>query len=179
MLPNRTEITSSGIKKPSPGKIRARIGLGGSDVGGLLKRIHLRVKELKQDIGSRTSQCRNAQAVNNHLQFCMMASTISWLYANLLKADPECRHKAKAEPVLPFRMFGGLSPRQHSMMNLIGFAPNQAIPRKILWWPCCCAWWPDEFLGNFSLPNPGKNISSTQSIILTLCGLSKLRACND
>ena len=37
------------------------------------------------------------------------------------------------EPVLPFRMFGGLSPRPHSMMILIRFAPNPANPRKILW----------------------------------------------
>ncbi|OYV22465.1 MAG: hypothetical protein CG442_1168 [Methylococcaceae bacterium NSO1] len=36
------------------------------------------------------------------------------------------------------------------MMILIGFAPNPANPRKILWWLCCYAWWPDEFLGNFS-----------------------------
>ena len=37
------------------------------------------------------------------------------------------------------------------MMILIGFAPNPANPRKILWWLYCYAWWPDEFLGNFSL----------------------------
>ena len=36
------------------------------------------------------------------------------------------------------------------MKILIGFAPNPANPRKIRWWPCCYAWWPDEFLGNFS-----------------------------
>jgi glucan phosphoethanolaminetransferase (alkaline phosphatase superfamily) len=36
------------------------------------------------------------------------------------------------------------------MMILLGFAPNPANPRKILWWLCCYAWWPDEFLGNFS-----------------------------
>jgi len=59
-------------------------------------------KELKQDIGSRTSQCRNAQAVNNHLQFCMMASTITWLYANRLKADPERRHKVKGRTSFAF-----------------------------------------------------------------------------
>jgi len=52
-------------------------------------------KELKQDIGSRTSQCHNAQAVINHLQFCLMASTITWIYADRLKADPERRHKVK------------------------------------------------------------------------------------
>jgi hypothetical protein len=59
-------------------------------------------KELKQDIGSRTSQCRNAQAVNNHLQFCMMASTLTWLYADRLKADPERRHKVKGRTSFAF-----------------------------------------------------------------------------
>ena len=39
-------------------------------------------KELKQDLGSRPSQCRNAQAAMNHLQFCMMASTITWIYTD-------------------------------------------------------------------------------------------------
>jgi hypothetical protein len=37
--PNRTAINASPNKKPSPGKVRARVGLGGSDVGGLLARI--------------------------------------------------------------------------------------------------------------------------------------------
>lgn len=59
-------------------------------------------KELKQDIGSRTSQCRNAQAVTNHLQFCMMASTITWIYADRLKADPERRHKVKGRTSFAF-----------------------------------------------------------------------------
>jgi hypothetical protein len=39
--------------------------------------------------------CRNAQAVSNHLQFCLMASTITWIYADRLKTDPERRHKVK------------------------------------------------------------------------------------
>ena len=59
-------------------------------------------KELKQDIGSRTSQCRNAQAVINHLQFCMMASTITWIYADRLKADLERRHKVKGRTSFAF-----------------------------------------------------------------------------
>ena len=59
-------------------------------------------KELKQDIGSRMSQCRTAQAVNNPLQFCMMASTITWLYADRLKADPERRHKVKGRTSFAF-----------------------------------------------------------------------------
>ena len=59
-------------------------------------------KELKQDIGSRTSQCRNAQAVTNHLQFCLMASTITWIYADRLKTDPERRHKVKGRTNFAF-----------------------------------------------------------------------------
>jgi hypothetical protein len=59
-------------------------------------------KELKQEIGSRTSQCRNAQAVTNHLQFCLMASTITWIYADRLKADPERRHKVKGRTSFAF-----------------------------------------------------------------------------
>jgi DDE superfamily endonuclease len=59
-------------------------------------------KEIKQDIGSRTSQCRNAQAVTNHLQFCLMASTITWIYADRLKADPARRHKVKGRTSFAF-----------------------------------------------------------------------------
>jgi hypothetical protein len=59
-------------------------------------------KELKQDIGSQSSQCRNAQAVINHLSFCMMASTITWIYADRLKADPERRHKVKGRTSFAF-----------------------------------------------------------------------------
>jgi hypothetical protein len=59
-------------------------------------------KELKQDIGSRTSQCRNAQAVTNHLNFCMMASTVTWIYADRLKTDPERRHKVKGRTSFAF-----------------------------------------------------------------------------
>lgn len=59
-------------------------------------------KELKQDIGSQSSQCRNAQAVMNHLNFCMMASTITWIYADRLKAGPERRHKVKGRTSFAF-----------------------------------------------------------------------------
>ncbi len=59
-------------------------------------------KELKQDIGSRTSQCRNAVAVTNHLNFCMMATTLTWIYADRLKADPERRHKVKGRTSFAF-----------------------------------------------------------------------------
>lgn len=59
-------------------------------------------KELKQDMGSQKSQCRNSQAVMNHLNFCMMASTITWLYADRLKTNPERRHKVKGRTSFAF-----------------------------------------------------------------------------
>ena len=59
-------------------------------------------KELKQDIGSQKSQCRNAHSVTNHLNFCMMASTLTWIYADRLKADPERRHKVKGRTSFAF-----------------------------------------------------------------------------
>ncbi|TXL04156.1 transposase [Methylococcaceae bacterium CS3] len=59
-------------------------------------------KELKQDIGSQKSQCRNAQAVTNHLNFCMMATTLTWIYADRLKTNPERRHKVKGRTSFAF-----------------------------------------------------------------------------
>ncbi len=59
-------------------------------------------KELKQEIGSQKSQCRNAQAVTNHLNFCMMATTLTWIYADRLKTDPERRHKVKGRTSFAF-----------------------------------------------------------------------------
>ena len=59
-------------------------------------------KKLKQDISCRTSQCRNAQAEYNHLQFYMMALMITWIYADRLKADPERRHKVKGRTSFAF-----------------------------------------------------------------------------
>jgi len=49
-------------------------------------------KEIKQDIGASRSQMRNAQSVMNHLNFCMMAATVTWLYAIHLEHAPERRH---------------------------------------------------------------------------------------
>ena len=59
-------------------------------------------KELKQDIGSQSCQCRNAQAVINHLNFCTLASTLVWIYADRLQVDPERRHKVKGRSSFAF-----------------------------------------------------------------------------
>jgi len=45
-------------------------------------------KEIKQDIGSTKSQTWNPHAVMNHLNFCMMAATVTWIYADRLDYTP-------------------------------------------------------------------------------------------
>jgi SRSO17 transposase len=59
-------------------------------------------KELKQEIGSQKSQTRNAYAVINHLQLCMMAASLTWIYAERLRPNPQRRHKVKGRTSFAF-----------------------------------------------------------------------------
>lgn len=59
-------------------------------------------KEIKQDIGSSKSQARNAHAVINHINFSMMAASITWIYATRLENIPERRHKVKGRNSFAF-----------------------------------------------------------------------------
>ena len=53
-------------------------------------------REIKQEIGSAETQTRNPDAVTNHLNFCMAATTITWIYgAQLAKAPPRRYATAK------------------------------------------------------------------------------------
>ncbi|MCF6355742.1 MAG: transposase [Candidatus Polarisedimenticolaceae bacterium] len=46
-------------------------------------------KEIKQEIGSSKSQTRNPHAVTNHLNFCMMAAAVTWIYADQIDHTPK------------------------------------------------------------------------------------------
>ena len=59
-------------------------------------------KELKQDIGSAETQCRNPVAVKNHLNFCMMAISLIWIYACRLEKTPCRRHAVKGRDHFAF-----------------------------------------------------------------------------
>lgn len=59
-------------------------------------------KEIKQDIGSSKSQTRNPYAVINHINFSMMAATITWIYGARLEKIPERRHKVKGRNSFAF-----------------------------------------------------------------------------
>lgn len=59
-------------------------------------------KEIKQEIGSSKSQVRNADSVLNHLNFCMMATTFTWVYADRLQNAPDRRHKIRGRTGFAF-----------------------------------------------------------------------------
>lgn len=59
-------------------------------------------KEIKQELGSARSQTRNAHAVTNHLNFCMMAAALTWIYADRIKVDPKRRHIVKGRTSFAF-----------------------------------------------------------------------------
>ena len=53
-------------------------------------------REIKQEIGSAETQTRHPDAVTNHLNFCMAATTITWIYgAHLHQAPPRRYATAK------------------------------------------------------------------------------------
>jgi hypothetical protein len=59
-------------------------------------------KEIKQEIGSAKAQVRTADAVSNHLNLCMMATTLTWIYADRIQVDPERRHVVKGRTSFAF-----------------------------------------------------------------------------
>jgi len=59
-------------------------------------------KEIKQEIGSAKSQTRNADSVINHLNFCMMGTTLTWIYADRLHSTPDRRHKIRGRSSFAF-----------------------------------------------------------------------------
>lgn len=58
-------------------------------------KIEAAFKELKRDIGSAETQTRHPNAVMNHLHFCMMATSVAWIYASRLAKTPNRRHVVK------------------------------------------------------------------------------------
>jgi hypothetical protein len=65
-------------------------------------KIEAAFKELKQDIGSAETQTRHPDAVKNHLHFCMMATSVTWIYACRLGKTPNRRHVVKGRKHFAF-----------------------------------------------------------------------------
>jgi hypothetical protein len=64
------------------------------EIYGARWKIEAGFREIKQEIGSAQTQTRNPDAVTNHLHFCMVATTITWIYAASLEQAPARRYAA-------------------------------------------------------------------------------------
>ncbi len=64
------------------------------EIYGARWKIEAGFREIKQEIGSAQTQTRIPDAVTNHLQFCLAATTITWLYAASLDHAPTRRYAA-------------------------------------------------------------------------------------
>ena len=87
-------------------------------------------KEIKQEIGSAKSQVRNAHAVINHLNFCLMATTLIWIYAERIKAGPERRHRVKGRISFAFSDVRRLITNAALSEDFLGLWPDQPKPQQ-------------------------------------------------
>jgi hypothetical protein len=95
-------------------------------------------KEIKQEIGSSQSQVRNADSVSNHLNFCMMATTLTWIYADRLANVPDRRHKIRGRAGFAFsdvrRIIAeaALSPDFHRVCPAPAKTPQKSFVKTLL-----------------------------------------------
>jgi SRSO17 transposase len=87
-------------------------------------------KEIKQEIGSARSQTRNAHAVINHLNLCMMAATVTWIYADRIEADPQRRHIVKGRTSFAFSDVRRLITNAALSKDFLGLWPSTRNPRQ-------------------------------------------------
>lgn len=87
-------------------------------------------KEIKQEIGSARSQTRNARAVINHLNFCMMAAALTWICADRIEADPQRRHIGKGRTSFAFSDVRRLITNAVLSKDFLGLWPSLPNPRK-------------------------------------------------
>ena len=87
-------------------------------------------KEIKQEIGSARSQTRNAHAVINHLNFCMMATTITWIYGDRIEADPQRRHIVKGRTSFAFSDVRRLITNAALSADFLRLWPTAPNPRQ-------------------------------------------------
>jgi len=89
-------------------------------------------KEIKQDIGASRSQMRNSQSVMNHLNFCMMAATVTWIYAIHLENAPTRRHMIRGRSSFAFSDIRYIITKQVLDHDFNTFCSNIAKPAKNL-----------------------------------------------
>ena len=84
-------------------------------------------KELKQEIGSSKSQTRNHNAVINHLHFCTMAASLTWLYAQRLDHTPQRCHS-----VIGHKHFAFSDVRKLITQVVLDLDFNRVFPKPVI-----------------------------------------------
>ncbi|WP_077273100.1 transposase, partial [Acidithiobacillus thiooxidans] len=85
-------------------------------------------KEIKQEIGSARTQTRTADAVTNHLHFCLLATTLTWIYADRITADPKRRHIVKGRTSFAFSDVRKLIADEALSDHFLGLWPHLCQP---------------------------------------------------
>ena len=87
---------------------------------------------IKQEIVIARYQTRNAHAVVNHLNFCMMATTVTWIYIDCTKADPPRRHLVKGQTSFAFSDARRLIVNAELSQDFMGFGQHPQSPTKFI-----------------------------------------------
>ncbi len=97
------------------------------EIYGARWKIEAGFKELKRELGSSETQTRNPVSVTNHLNFCMMAASLSWIYADYLEKAPARRHAVNGRSHFAFSDIRRLISKEATDDNFSGLCP---APRK-------------------------------------------------
>lgn len=97
------------------------------EIYGARWKIEAGFKELKRELGSAETQTRNPVAVTNHLNFCMMAASLTWIYADYLEKAPTRRHAVNGRGHFAFSDIRRLISREATDDNFPWLCP---APRK-------------------------------------------------
>ena len=99
-------------------------------------KIEAAFKELKQDVGSAETQTRHPNAVMNHLHFCMMATSVAWIYAPAEKLGKRQTGgtRLKAVTISPFPMFEDrlLEPALDDNFGILFPVPRKSVVNSLV-----------------------------------------------
>jgi len=87
-------------------------------------------KEIKQEIGSSKSQTWNPHAVTNHLNFCMMAATVTWVYADHLDHTPKRCYAVNNRKHFAFSDVRKLITQAALDNDFVTICPNPGKPKQ-------------------------------------------------
>jgi hypothetical protein len=87
-------------------------------------------REIKQEIGSAATQTRNPDAVSNHLQFCMAATAITWIYAAHLQQAPKRRYASQTTTEFAFADVRRALAKDLAEQGFGGDCPDPGKPRE-------------------------------------------------